>query len=80
MRDRRERLFSLSYNLQQPFDAVLGEIGIEVAESVKGGDGRNDEVVLDSRGRCMDCLCRLGLEFFVIGGGSDDCRLSGSID
>ncbi len=66
MRDRRERSFSLSYNLQQPFDAVLGKVGIEVAESVKVGDGRNDEVVLDSRGRCVDCLCRLALSFFGV--------------
>ncbi len=46
---------------------MLGEVGIEVAESIKVGDGRNDEVVLDSGGRCVDCLCRLVLSFFGVG-------------
>ncbi len=52
------------YDLQQPFDTVLGEVGVEVAESIKVSDGRNDEVVLDSRGRCVDCLCRLAFVVF----------------
>ncbi len=45
---------------------MLGEIRIEATESVKVGDGRNDEDVLDSRGRCVDCLCRLALSFFGV--------------
>ncbi len=66
MRDRCERSFSLSYDLQQPFDTVLGEVGIEVAESVKVGDGRNDEVVLDSRGKVCGLPLSTGAVVFRV--------------
>ncbi len=47
---------------------MLSEVGVEVAESIEASGDRNGDDVLNTRGRCVDCLCRLALLFFVVVG------------
>ncbi len=51
---------------------MLSEVGVEVAESIEASGDRNGDDVLDIGRRCVDCLCRLALSFFVVVGVARD--------